>query len=104
MSIVYDRASGADSQETLRREWFEANGLGGCASSTHSGAHSRLACTAPGETGSVSVPAPRTRGAKPGGESRGAAAWGEQGGKRPGVHITCRRTVDLPKRRRIPAW
>ncbi len=41
MSIVYDRAWGADPEETLRSEWLEANGLGGYASSTLSGAHSR---------------------------------------------------------------
>ncbi len=41
MSILYDRASGADPEETFRTEWLEANGLGGYASSTVAGAHSR---------------------------------------------------------------
>ncbi len=41
MHIVLDKSTTQNFDEALRREWLETNGLGGWASSTVSGAHSR---------------------------------------------------------------
>jgi predicted glycogen debranching enzyme len=41
MSIVFDKSITQNSDEAIRREWLEANGLGGWASSTLAGAHTR---------------------------------------------------------------
>jgi predicted glycogen debranching enzyme len=41
MSIIFDRTISQNFDEVIRREWLETNGLGGWASSTIAGAHTR---------------------------------------------------------------
>jgi glycogen debranching enzyme len=41
MSILFDQSITQNFDEAIRREWLETNGLGGWASSTIAGAHTR---------------------------------------------------------------
>ncbi|MCI0617880.1 glycogen debranching enzyme N-terminal domain-containing protein, partial [bacterium] len=41
MSLTFDKSITQNFDEALRREWLETNGLGGWASSTIAGAHTR---------------------------------------------------------------